>query len=157
MKKGALRRLLAGIRGLLFAVELLLHLPALLRLDAEGGGRTGQQPLDPDRLAGLLAVAVGAIVDPRQRLVDLLQQLALAIAGAQLQRMLLLQGRPVRGVRGEGKLAQVLGRGAGVLAQLLLELQQALAKAAQLQGVHLFRLGHLDDFCLGRKLRFACH
>jgi hypothetical protein len=123
----------------------------------EGRGRTGEQPLDPDRLAGLLAIAVGAIVDSRQRLVDLLQQLALAVAGAQLECVLLLEGGPVGRVRSEGKLAQVLGRGAGVLAQLLLQLQQALAKEAQLHRVHVFRLGHLDDFCLGRKLRFACH
>jgi len=40
-------------------------------------------PLERDRLAGLLAIAVGVVVDALQRGVDLGDQLALAVAGAQ--------------------------------------------------------------------------
>src|SRR5689334_24431797 len=88
-------------RAALFAVELLLHLAALLRLDRERGGRACEQALDADGLAGLLAVAVAAVVDAGERLVDLLEQLALAVAGAQLQGVLLLEGGAVGRIRRE--------------------------------------------------------
>src|SRR5438270_5010499 len=108
-----------------FAVELLLHLAALLRLDRERRRGTREQALDADRLAGFLAIAVAAVLDPGERLVDLLQQLALAVARAQLERVLFLQRRAIGGVGRERELAQVLGGRAGVLAQLLLQVQQA--------------------------------
>src|SRR5579864_309759 len=79
----------------LLAEHLLLELPALLRFDGERGGRARQQARQSDRIAGLLAVAVAAIVDARESLVDLLHQLAFPIAGAQLQRMLFFDGRAV--------------------------------------------------------------
>ena len=61
-------------------------LMALLRLDRHRGDRPRLQPLEPDRLARLLAIAVGAVLDPQQRLVDLADQFAGAVAGAQFQR-----------------------------------------------------------------------
>jgi len=110
----------------LLAVELLLELAALLRLDRERGGGAGEQALDADGLAGLLAEAVAAVLDPGERGVDLLQELPLAVARAKLERMLLLERRAVGRVRRERELAQVLRGGAGVLPELALQLQQAL-------------------------------
>ncbi len=73
-------------RGLLVAIDALAPLVALLRLDREGGDRPRFQPLERDRLAGLLAIAVGAVIEPGERRLDLGDQLALAVAGAQLDR-----------------------------------------------------------------------
>ena len=70
--------------ALLVAVNLLALLVALLRLDRQRGDRARLKALQRDRLAGLLAIAVGAVVDAAQRGVDLGDQLALAVAGAQL-------------------------------------------------------------------------
>ena len=57
---------------------------ALLRLYRQRRDRAGFEAAQRDRLAGLLAVAVGAVVDAAKRLVDLGDQLALAVARAQL-------------------------------------------------------------------------
>src|SRR6516162_3434453 len=138
----------------LLAVELLLELAPLLRLDGERGGGPREQALDADRLAGLLAVAVAAVVDAGERLVDLLEELALAVARAKLERVLFLERRAVRGIGREGELAQVLGRGSRVFAKLLLELHQAIAEELELRRVHVVRLRHLDEFRLGQRLRF---
>ena len=55
------------------------------------------EALDADLFAGLEAVAVAAVFDALQRLVDLADQLALAIAGAQLEaEFLFLRGAVVR-------------------------------------------------------------
>ena len=59
---------------------------ALLRLHRQRRYGAGLQPLQRDRLAGLLAIAVGVVLDPLQRRVDLGDQLALAVAGAQFDR-----------------------------------------------------------------------
>src|SRR5688572_27635463 len=90
------------------AVELLLQLAAFLGLDREGRRGAREQPLDADGLAGFLAIAVAAVVDAGQGLVDLLQQLPLAVARAQLQRMLFLECRAVGRIGRERQLAQVL-------------------------------------------------
>ena len=66
------------------AINPLAPLVALLGLDRESGDRTGFQALDPDRLAGFLAIAVGPVVDPVQCSIDFVDQLALAVAGAKL-------------------------------------------------------------------------
>ena len=71
---------------LLVAIDLLALLVALLRLHRQRRDRTGFQPLQRDRLAGLLAIAVGVVLDALQRRVDLGDQLALAVAGAQFDR-----------------------------------------------------------------------
>src|SRR2546430_16094113 len=65
-------------------VHALAALVALLRLDRQGGDGAGFQPPERDRLAGLLAEAVGAVVNALQRGVDLCDQLALAGARAPL-------------------------------------------------------------------------
>ena len=76
----------ADAPGSVVAVDALHALVALLRLDRQGGDRARLQPAQADRLAGFLAVAVGAVLDAPQRLVDLGDQLAGAVAGAQFQR-----------------------------------------------------------------------
>ena len=66
-------------------------------------------------------------------------------------------GAAVGGVRRERKLAQVFRGGAGVVAQLLLQLHQPLAEELELCRVHVLRLRHLDDFRLGQNLGFTGH
>ena len=57
----------------------LASLAPFLRFDGERGDRAGFEALDPDFLAGLEAIAVGAILGALQRLVDLSNELTLAI------------------------------------------------------------------------------
>src|SRR5688572_20448290 len=79
------------------AVLLLAPLAALLRFEAEGRDRPGFEPLDADLLARLETVAVAAVVDALQRVVDLADQLALTVARAQLEaEFLFLRGAVVR-------------------------------------------------------------
>jgi hypothetical protein len=79
------------------AVLLFPTFAALLRLDAQGRNRTRFESLDADLFAGLDAVTVGAVLDALDRFVDLANQLALAIARAQLEAELrLLRGAIVR-------------------------------------------------------------
>src|SRR4029077_684680 len=125
-----------GLTGLLLPVEPLLLLPAGLGLDGKGRRRPRDQPSDLYGLSGLLAIAVGALVDAAQRLVDLLEQLSLAIPGAELERVLLLDRRLVGRVRLELVLTQVLGGEVGLLEQLLLRFAQPLAEKRELLGVH---------------------
>ena len=64
-----------------------LHaLVTLLRLDRQGGDRPCLEPADANRLVGFLAIPVSADIEPVQRLVDLRDQLALAVARAQFDR-----------------------------------------------------------------------
>ena len=65
---------------------------ALLRFHRQRRDRAGFEPLQRDRLTGLLAIAVGVVVDALQRRVDLGDQLALAVAGAQFDRAVGLGG-----------------------------------------------------------------
>src|SRR5688572_76752 len=71
-------------RPLFVAIDPLAAFVALLRLDGERGDRPGVETLQVDRLARLLAIAVGAVLDSLQGRVDLADQLALAVAGAEL-------------------------------------------------------------------------
>src|SRR5579859_7755082 len=59
---------------------------ALLRLDRQGGDRTSLEPADADRLVGLFTIAVGPVLDAAERRVDLGDQLAGAVTGAELER-----------------------------------------------------------------------
>src|SRR6266478_5418921 len=68
----------------LVAVDALAALVAFLRFDRHGRDGSCLKALDRDRFAGLFAEAVRAVLDARQRLVDLCDQLALAVARAQL-------------------------------------------------------------------------
>src|SRR6187402_1910657 len=67
---------------------LLQVLAALLRVEGQRGDRAGVETLHADFLVGLFAETVAAFLDPAQGLVDLGNQLAVAIAGAQLERVL---------------------------------------------------------------------
>src|SRR5215471_4795370 len=60
-------------------------LVALLRLDRQCRDRARFEALQRNRLAGFLAVAVGAVVDRLERLVDLGDELAEAITGTQFE------------------------------------------------------------------------
>src|SRR5947208_13323710 len=79
----------------LLPVKLLLLLAARLRLDGERRRRPRDQPGDADRLSRFLAVAVAALLDAAQGLVDFLEELPLAIARAELQRVRFLDRRLV--------------------------------------------------------------
>ena len=68
------------------AIDPLAPLVALLGLDGKRRNRPCLQAAERNRLAGLLAVTISAVVDPLQRRVDLGDQLALAVAGAQFDR-----------------------------------------------------------------------
>src|SRR3954465_4832679 len=80
---------------LLVAIDLLAFFVALLRFHRKRGNGAGFQPLQRDRLAGFLAIAVGVVLDALQRGVDLGDQLALAVAGAQLDGAVGLRGGAV--------------------------------------------------------------
>src|SRR5262245_55785390 len=80
-----------GRTGLI--AHLLLHvLPAFLRVDRTFGGQARLQALQPDLLAGVDAESVVAGIHALERAVDLADQLAVAVARAQLQRILGLAG-----------------------------------------------------------------
>src|SRR4051812_4194017 len=96
------------------AVQLLHPLAALLRLDRKRCHRTGQETRYADRLAGFLAIAVRAVLDHLDRLLDLLEQLALAIARAQFECVFLFERRAVRWIRRDLVFAQVLAGIVGV-------------------------------------------
>src|SRR5579875_2155540 len=107
------------------AVDALAPLVPLLRFDRERGDRPRLEAAQRDRLARLLAIAVGALVDPHQRLVDLGDQLALAIARAQLDRAI-----------GLVLLLQMLERLPCLLQDFLLPGEQLGAKILALALVH---------------------
>src|SRR5665213_3597203 len=74
----------ASIGRSVVPIDPLAPLMALLGFDRQCRDRAGLQALEPDRLAGLLAEAVGAVVDTVQCSIDLVDQLALTVAGAEL-------------------------------------------------------------------------
>ena len=82
-------------RRLVLAVDALAPLVALLRFDRKRCDRTRIKTLQADRLAGLLAVSIGAVLDPGHRRIDLGDQLALPVARTELERPLGLRGRAV--------------------------------------------------------------
>src|SRR5262249_44443867 len=67
--------------------------------DREGRDWTRLKPLERDRLAGFLAVAVGTLLETGQRLIDLGYELALPVAGAQLDRSVRFRGCAVGQIR----------------------------------------------------------
>src|SRR5688572_12482572 len=104
-------------QALFVAIDALAPLVALLGLDAERGDRARIEPFQADGLAGLLAIAVGAVVEADDRRVDLCDQLALAVAGAKLERTFGLGGGPVGDI--------------GVLGRIVLEMLEGLFGGAQ--------------------------
>src|ERR1700741_4566975 len=79
-------------------------LVALLRLEAERGDGACLEAANADRLVRLLAIAVAAVLDAQQRRVDLGNELAFAVARAELDRALGLE----RGTVGQIGLGQTL-------------------------------------------------
>src|SRR5947207_15623462 len=126
-----------GGQILLVAIHLLAFFVALLRLDRKRGDGAGFQPLQRDRLASFLAIAVGVVLDALQRRIDLGVQLALAVAGAQLDRAVGLRG----GAVGEIGMVDVLflqglQRDPRFLEDFVLPRQQLGAKIIALAVVH---------------------
>src|SRR5229473_7481913 len=124
-------------KTLLVAIDLLAFLVALLRFHRQRRDRAGFQPLQRDRLAGLLAIAVGVVVDALQRRVDLGDQLALAVAGTQFDRAVGFR----RGAVGEIGVIDVLflqrlQRDPRFAQDLVLPRQQLGAKIIALAVVH---------------------
>src|SRR5579871_389235 len=119
------------------AINALAPLMALLRLDRKRGDRPRLKSLERDRLAGFLAIAVSPVLDPLQSGVDLGNELALAIAGAQLDGAIGLRGSTI------GKIGmilafilQMLQRFFGLLENVLPPIQELLAKIFALAVVH---------------------
>src|SRR5262249_9469190 len=83
----------------LVAIDPLAPLVTFLRLDRERGDGARLEPLERNRLAGLLAIAVGAVLEAGERRVDLGDQLALAVARPPPDRPVGLRGRAARKVR----------------------------------------------------------
>jgi hypothetical protein len=70
---------------LFVAIDLFAALVHFLGFQAQRGNGAGIETGQADRIAGLLAIAIGAIVNALERGIDLGNQLALAITGAQFQ------------------------------------------------------------------------
>src|SRR3712207_5418233 len=85
----------AARRPSLVPVNPFAPLVPLLRFHRQCGDRPGDEPFQTDRLSRLLAVAVGALFDPPQSRINLADELALAITGAQLDRAVRLRRSPV--------------------------------------------------------------
>src|SRR5262245_47759899 len=118
-------------------VDALTPLVPLLRLDRQRRDRARLEPLERDRLAGLLAIAVGTVLETGERFVDLGDQLALAIAGAQLDRPVGLGWGPVGEV---GMILililKMLQRLLRFLQDILFPVEQLLAEVLPLPLVH---------------------
>src|SRR3569833_2712476 len=71
---------------MLIAQLLLADLVEGLAIDTERGGGTCREPADANLDAAALALAVFAGVEPREGLVDLLDELALAVSRAEFER-----------------------------------------------------------------------
>src|SRR5690606_37908973 len=123
--------------------DLLLQvLPALLLVAGALGGEARLQPVEADFLARIDAVAVLALVHALERAVDLADQLAVAVAGAQLQRILgLARGAPGLVADVAHFVLEVLDGLLGFLDQVRAPLQQPLAEVLQHQRVHVLLVG----------------
>src|SRR5690606_23371604 len=123
--------------------DLLLQvLPALLLVDGALGGEARLQPVEADFLARIDAVAVLALVHALERAVDLADQLAVAVAGAQFQRVLGL-ARGALGLVADVAhfVLEVLDGLLGFLVHVRAPLQPRLAEVLQPQRVHALLAG----------------
>src|SRR2546426_274438 len=148
--KSTTRRARCATGRILLPVELLLLLAARLRLDGERCRRPRDQPGDADWVARLLAVAVAALLDTAQGLVDFLEELPLAVARAELKRVLLLDRRLVGRIGLQFVLPQMLRGEIRLLQQFPLRLEQALAEERELLGAHVLRRGGAQQLGLGQ-------
>ncbi|EPY02122.1 hypothetical protein K678_07582 [Magnetospirillum fulvum MGU-K5] len=127
-------------------MSAFLALVPFLRLDRQRRDRTGFQAADADRLAGILAIAVGPILDPLQRGVDFGDQLTLAVTRAQFQGAVGFGGGTIGDIR--------------LLQAPFLEVLQGFVRFAQQLGappqkfqaeVLLHDIAH-EEFILGRMI-----
>src|SRR5262249_45382077 len=95
------------------------------------------QSLEADRLVGLFAITVSAVLDPLEGSVDLRDQLALAVSRAELKRALGLERRAVGDIGLREALFLEMNQGlTRLLQQLAAPAQQLLAEVLELSGVH---------------------
>ena len=73
-----------GSTRLIVAMDLFGTFVTFLRFEAEGRGRTGFEATKTDGLAGIIAIAIGALIDPANGRINLRDQFTLTITGAQL-------------------------------------------------------------------------
>src|SRR5262245_58430305 len=136
---------------LFVAVDALAPLVALLRLDRQRRDRARLETAQRDRLAGLLAEPVGAVVDPLQRVVDLGDQLALAVARAQLDGAIGLRRSTVGEIRMILVLVlQMLKRLARLFQDVLPPCEQLVAEIVPLALIH-------EWFFVGRPIVLFFH
>src|SRR5829696_8345789 len=86
------RSLWMRLNASVVAMDPLVLLVPLLRLDRHRRNRAGFEAAQRDRLAGDLAIAIGAVVDARDSGIDLGDELALAVARPELDRAVGLGG-----------------------------------------------------------------
>src|ERR1700681_148500 len=126
-----------GRTNSLFPITPLAALVAFLPLHRQGRDRPRFQAPDRNRLAGLLAIAIGAVLDARERSLDLGDQLALAVARPQLDGPGGLGRRPVGEIGVILVLVlKVLEGFLRLLENILLPRQQLLAEVVPLALVH---------------------
>jgi hypothetical protein len=119
------------------AVDPFAALVPLLGFQAQGGHRPGVESGEADRLAGLFAIAVGAVLDPAKRFVDLGNELPLTVTGAEFESPVSLRRGPVGQVRMVlGFLLEVGDRFARFAKDLILPVQQLLFEVLELSLVH---------------------
>src|SRR4029453_940877 len=82
------------------AVYAFSTLVPLLRFDRECGDRARFQPTQRDWLASFLAITVGAVLDTPQCLIDLGDELALAVTRAQFDCAVGFRGRAMGNIGG---------------------------------------------------------
>ncbi len=129
------------------AKHLLFEFAPLLRFQGQSGRGAGQQAAHTDGLTGFITKAVIARIDALNRLFDLLEQLALAIARALLQGMLFFKRGAVGGVGHHRRVfAQVLGGLSRTGQDVLLEQGQLQAEIRHLLVVHVLIVGHGQNF-----------
>src|SRR6185437_9471674 len=76
LRRGRKRRMIGGDPPSVFAVGAFHTLVALLRLEAQRRDWPRIEPPYADRLVGFFAITVRPVLDPLQRFVDLLDELA---------------------------------------------------------------------------------
>src|SRR5205823_7173952 len=86
-------------RASIVAGHFLDTLVPLLRLQRHGRHRAGLEPRQRNGLAGHFAIAIFALIKAADRAIDLGDELALAVAGAELDRPVGLARRAVGQVR----------------------------------------------------------
>src|SRR4029079_9617397 len=127
----------SAVRCSVVPVNALAPFMALLSFDGKCRDWTRLEPTQRDRLPGLLAKAVAAVVDAAKRFVDLGDQLALAVAGAKLNGPVSFGGGPI------GEIGMVLvlflevqERFLSLFEDLLFPAQQSGAEIVTLALVH---------------------